>query len=115
MHVNCNIFVTFLGIDGFDNTVYQEEKNKKANALSITQNHWNSRKRPRFSFSTSKTPGGFSVQGVSMSNQLRYKNQHHRPTFGGPIQNVTVNVGQEATLECLVNHLNKYKVVIFHL
>ena len=107
-------FATLSGTDGFDNTVYQEKKNKKANTLSITQNHWNSRKRPRFSSSTSKKHGGFSNVGVSMSNQRRHKPQHHRPTFAGPIQNVTVNVGREATLECLVNHLDKYKVIIFH-
>ena len=27
-------FATLSGTDGFDNTVYQEEKNKKANTLS---------------------------------------------------------------------------------
>ena len=104
----------FLGTDGFDNTVYQKEKNNNANTLSITQNHWNSRKRPRFSSSTSKKHGGFSISnvGVSMSNQRRHRPQHHRPTFAGPIENVTVNVGREATLECLVNHLDKYKVIL---
>ena len=43
-------------------------------------------------------------------SQRRHKT-HHRPEFGGPIENVTVNVGREATLECLVNHLDKYKVI----
>ena len=46
-----------------------------------------------------------------MNNQRRHKT-HHRPTFAGPIENVTVNVGREATLECLVNHLDKYKVKV---
>ena len=46
-----------------------------------------------------------------MNNQRRHK-MHHRPTFAGPIENVTVNVGREATLECLVNHLDKYKVKV---
>ena len=108
-------FATLSGTDGFDNTVYQEEKNKEANTLSTTQIPSNSRKRPRFSSSTSNKHGGFSNVVVSMSNQRRHKPQHHRPTFAGPIQNVTVNVGQEATLECRVNYLDKYKVVVFHL
>ena len=30
--------------------------------------------------------------------------------FAGPIENITVNVGREAVLECPVNHLGKYKV-----
>ena len=33
-----------------------------------------------------------------------------RPHFAGKIENVTVNVGREATLECPVNHLGRYKV-----
>ena len=33
-----------------------------------------------------------------------------RPSFAGGIQNVTVNVGRDATLECPVNHLGRYKV-----
>ena len=32
------------------------------------------------------------------------------PSFSGPIQNVTVNVGREAVLECPVNQLGQYKV-----
>ena len=32
------------------------------------------------------------------------------PSFAGPIENITVNVGREAVLECQVNHLGKYKV-----
>ena len=32
------------------------------------------------------------------------------PMFAGPIQNVTVNVGREAVLECHVNNLRAYKV-----
>jgi hypothetical protein len=32
------------------------------------------------------------------------------PSFAGPIQNVTVNVGREAVLECPVNFLGQYKV-----
>ena len=32
------------------------------------------------------------------------------PSFAGPIENITVNVGREAILECHVNHLGKYKV-----
>ena len=32
------------------------------------------------------------------------------PMFAGPIKNVTVNVGREAVLECLVNNLRQYKV-----
>ena len=33
-----------------------------------------------------------------------------RPSFAGRIQNVTVNIGRDATLECPVNHLGRYKV-----
>ena len=33
-----------------------------------------------------------------------------RPHFAGKIENVTVNVGREAVLECPVNHLGRYKV-----
>ena len=33
-----------------------------------------------------------------------------RPRFSRGIENVTVNVGREATLECPVNHLGRYKV-----
>ena len=108
----------FAGTDGFDNTVYQkQEMNSNTNTLSIRQDHWDSHKRPRLSSSTSKKHGGFSISnvGVSMSNQRRHKPQHRRPTFAGPIQNVTVNVGREATLECLVNHLDKYKVTAYQL
>ena len=32
------------------------------------------------------------------------------PMFAGPINNVTVNVGREAVLECHVNNLRGYKV-----
>ena len=32
------------------------------------------------------------------------------PMFAGPINNVTVNVGREAVLECQVNNLRQYKV-----
>ena len=32
------------------------------------------------------------------------------PMFAGPINNVTVNVGREAVLECHVNNLRQYKV-----
>jgi len=32
------------------------------------------------------------------------------PMFGGPIENVTVNVGREAVMECKVNNLRSYKV-----
>ena len=32
------------------------------------------------------------------------------PMFAGPINNVTVNVGREAVLECHVNNLGQYKV-----
>ena len=32
------------------------------------------------------------------------------PMFAGPINNVTVNVGREAVLECHVNSLGQYKV-----
>ena len=111
----------FAGTDGFDNTVYQkQEMSSNTNTLSIRQDHWDSHKRPRLSSSTSKKHGGFSISnvGVSMSNQRRHKPhkpQHRRPTFAGPIQNVTVNVGREATLECLVNHLDKYKVTAYQL
>ena len=31
------------------------------------------------------------------------------PMFAGPINNVTVNVGREAVLECPVNSLGQYK------
>ncbi len=34
----------------------------------------------------------------------------HRPEFAARIQNITVNVGREAVLECHVNHLGRYKV-----
>ena len=34
-----------------------------------------------------------------------------RPSFDSAIENITVNVGREAVLECHVNHLGKYKVV----
>ncbi len=33
-----------------------------------------------------------------------------RPDFASRIENVTVNVGREAVLECRVNHLGRYKV-----
>ena len=33
------------------------------------------------------------------------------PMFAGPINNVTVNVGREAVLECHVNNLRGYKVL----
>jgi hypothetical protein len=36
------------------------------------------------------------------------------PSFSGPIQNVTVNVGREAVLECPVNSLGQYKVTTLH-
>ena len=32
------------------------------------------------------------------------------PMFAGPIENVTVNVGREAVMECHVNNLKQYKV-----
>ena len=32
------------------------------------------------------------------------------PMFAGPIENVTVNVGREAVMECHVNNLRQYKV-----
>ena len=32
------------------------------------------------------------------------------PVFAGPIQNVTVNLGREAVLECHVKNLKQYKV-----
>ena len=69
-----------------------------------------------FGPSTSQKQHGYltsSNRGVSVLSQRRHKT-HHRPTFAGPIQNVTVNVGREATLECLVNHLEKYKVTNDH-
>ena len=36
------------------------------------------------------------------------------PMFAGPINNVTVNVGREAVLECHVNNLRGYKVRLCH-
>jgi len=33
-----------------------------------------------------------------------------QPMFAGPIENVTVNVGREAVMECHVNNLRQYKV-----
>jgi hypothetical protein len=35
------------------------------------------------------------------------------PVFAGPIQNVTVNLGREAVLECHVKNLKQYKVGSF--
>jgi len=42
--------------------------------------------------------------------QANFGNSDLRPHFAGKIQNVTVNVGREAVLECPVNHLGRYKV-----
>ena len=100
-----------IALDGFDNTVYQNPAKHGGNALHSRKNTWSALKRPRFSSSTSQKTILLSSSngGTSMNNQRRHKT-HHRPTFAGPIENVTVNVGREATLECLVNHLDKYKV-----
>jgi len=40
-----------------------------------------------------------------------HSSQELIPSFAGPIQNVTVNVGREAVLECPVNFLGQYKVI----
>ena len=99
--------------EGFDNTVYQHHAKQQGTTLRVRQNLWSSDKRPRFSSSTkhNQQHGRLTVSsgGIAVSNTQRHKS-HHRPTFAGPIENVTVNVGREATLECLVNHLGKYKV-----
>ena len=99
-------FSRFSGSGGFDNTVYQQQQKHQGNTPRIRQNHLTSHKRPRFSSSTSQKQHG---QRTVLS-QRRHK-KHNRPTFAGPIHNVTVNVGREATLDCLVNHLDKYKVI----
>lgn len=44
--------------------------------------------------------------------QSTFLNSDPRPHFAGKIENVTVNVGREAVLECPVNHLGRYKVRI---
>ena len=108
------IFRIILGTDGFDNSVYQQQTKHHGKTLRIRENNqWSSHKpRPRFSSSTSSQNRGHH-QLSEGSNQRRHKKVHHRPTFGGPIENVTVNVGREATLECLVNHLDKYKVITY--
>ena len=99
----------FSGSGGFDNSVYQQRPKHHGNTHRDRQNQWVSDKRPRFGSSRSqKHQPPTSNRGVL---PLRRHKTHHRPTFAGPIQNVTVNVGREATLECLVNHLDKYKVI----
>ena len=107
------IYLYHIALDGFDNTVYQNPAKHGGNALHSRKNTWSALKRPRFSSSTSQKTILLSSSngGTSMNNQRRHKT-HHRPTFAGPIENVTVNVGREATLECLVNHLDKYKVKV---
>ena len=48
--------------------------------------------------------------------QAKIPNNEPRPHFTSKIENVTVNVGREAILECHVNNLGRYKVNIlfFH-
>ena len=36
--------------------------------------------------------------------------QFTEPSFAGPIENVTVPIGREATLSCIVQNLGAYKV-----
>jgi len=53
-------------------------------------------------------PSNYSPGGVQHSNEGGMSASD--PMFAGPIKNVTVNVGREAVLECLVNNLRQYKV-----
>ena len=83
---------------GFDNNIYQHQEERQDKTLYVRQKplprekHWK-----------------LTNQEGNAPQMRRHKNVHH-PSFAGLIENVTVNVGREATLECLVNHLGKYKV-----
>ena len=57
----------------------------------------------------------FSVSDDRQRNtvfQTKFPNNEPRPHFTSKIENVTVNVGREAILECHVNNLGRYKVNI---
>ena len=43
-------------------------------------------------------------------SQTTFPLNEPRPHFAGKIENVTINVGGEATLECPINHLGQHKV-----
>ena len=74
-----------------------------------------------FSISNSYVPindtsGPHFINYNQFNFQTKFPNNEPRPHFTSKIENVTVNVGREAILECHVNNLGRYKVNIsfFH-
>ena len=49
-------------------------------------------------------------KGLEMTTEGGGAGDLLHPVFAGPIQNVTVNLGREAVLECHVKNLKQYKV-----
>ena len=90
---------------------HQDAAHRTHQNSASPDNRWNLSSNGRHNQKTGRMLASKGqIEGVNIP---RHRSRH-RPTFGGPIENVTVNVGREATLECLVDHLGKYKVNVKH-